>query len=453
MDSKLLTVCRVIWKRRAMEQSRGWSRERLLAHQNAAAWKLRRLAYERSPFYRRFHQGLENRPLRELPVLTKPVLMENFDDVVTDRSVRLADLEGFLASPGGDGLFRGRYVVLATSGSTGLRGVFLFDRDEWLTALALIARPMGWAGVRPNPLRPARAVMIASTSRSHYSARVSSAMATRWMPSLRMDAAEPLSGMVEKLNRWQPEILAAYPSVLRELAEEQIGGRLRIPLRHVACSAEVLTTEARRRVAQAWNVKVYNTYGATEYAPIAAECDYGRMHLFEDGALIEIADERGPVPPGAAGNRVLITVFYRRAQPLIRYEISDMVQSIEGQCPCGRPYQMIDTIEGRTEDVVSLPAAAGGTVSIHPNAFHRVLETVPAAGWQVMQREDGLRINLVGLRDLRAAAEIVGSVRVLLEASGAAGQTVEVCQVAELARGATGKAPLVMARKPARVAC
>jgi len=209
-----------------------------------------------------------------------------------------------------------------------------------------------------------------------------------------------------------------------------------------------LTPETRNRVEQAWHVKVYDTYGATEYAPIAAECAYGRKHLFEDGAIIEIADERGPVPPGVAGDRVLLTIFNRWTQPLIRYEISDMVRPIAGACECGRPFQLIEAVEGRFEDVLFFPARASldKTVSVHPNAFHRLLETVPAAGWQVIQEDDYLSVNLAGLRDPEICRPLERSLRELLESEGALVPSIRVLGVAELRRGTTGKAPLILAR-------
>lgn len=58
-------------------------------------------------------------------MLTKGMLMHEFDDVVVDRDVRLADVLTHVER-GTDSLFRGRYVTAATSGSTGRRGVFLF---------------------------------------------------------------------------------------------------------------------------------------------------------------------------------------------------------------------------------------------------------------------------------------------------------------------------------------
>ncbi len=436
MASNFLTIPRVIWKRRSLERSCGWTRPQLLTRQAESVSELRRFAWQRSPFYRRFHRGLESRPLAELPVLTKSVLMENFDDLVTDRAVRLQDAESFLASSPGASLFRGRYVVLATSGSTGLRGVFLFDPREWLAALAGLTRPMLWAGAAPNPFRPPRTALIASTAPSHYSSRVGLSLASRFMPTLRLDAAEPLATIVERLNRWQPDVMAVYPSVLRQLAGEQAAGRLRIQPRKVATSAEVLTDEVRRRVREAWDIPVYDTYGCTEYSPIAGECAFGRKHLFEDGAVIEI--ER---------DRLLLTVLHRRTQPLIRYEVSDMVRAVEGGCECGRPFRMIEMIEGRVEDILRF-----GPAQVHPNQFHAVLETVPAAGWQVIHEDDALHVLLTGLRDPHSIDSIHRSLREMLRAAGADFPPIRVTEVSQLRRGATGKAPLVLSQTTARVA-
>jgi putative adenylate-forming enzyme len=397
--------------------------------QSRALADLRRFARERSPFYRQFHRGLDHAPLAELPVLSKRTLMENFDDLVTDRALRLRDADSFLTSAPGAKLFRGRYVVLSTSGSTGFRGIFLFDREEWLTALAGITRPMLWAGAAPNPLKPSRMALIASTTTSHYSSRVGLSLASRFMPALRLDAGEPIDRIVARLNEFQPEVMAVYPSILRQLAVEQADGRLRIWPRKIATSAEALADDVRRRVRHVWGIRVYDTYGCTEYSPIAAECELGRKHLFEDGAIIEIERER-----------VLLTVLYRRTQPLIRYEISDMVKPVEGECACSRPFRMIETIEGRLEEVLVF-----GKVAVHPNRFHEVLETAPASGWQVIRENGGLSVLLTGLRDAAACDRIGRSVREMLEAAGAPAPPIRVSVVDELRRGATGKAPLVVA--------
>jgi phenylacetate-CoA ligase len=452
MQPTFMTPFRVLWRRGQLERACRWTRSELEHRQERRLSALRRFAMERSPFYQRFHRGLEHQPLQALPILTKAVMMESFDNLVTDRTVRLSDAEAFLRENRGGDLFRQRYVVLATSGSTGRRGLFLFDSQEWLTALAMITRPMAWAGLSRGLKKPPRSAMVASTTPWHYSTRISASLSSRLLPALRLDAAEPLSTMVRRLNEWQPEVLAVYPSVLKQLADEQIAGNLQIPLRSVATSAEVLEEETRRRVRQAWGLRVFDTYGATEYAPIAAECAHGRKHLFEDGAIIEVVDDRGrAVPAGARGDRLLLTIFNRRTQPLIRYEISDMVRPLGGECECGRKFRLIESIEGRVEDILYFPHRDGRDerVAAHPNLFHQVLETVPASGWQVQQDDDGLSVSLAGLQDQSVCHALAVSLRQILEGQGAAIGPIRVRAVDVLERGATGKAPLILARKVA----
>jgi len=390
---------------------------------------------------------MEDKPLDNLPILSKSIMMENFDEVITDRSVRLADVEAFLKQDDGAGMFQGRYVALSTSGSTGQRGIFLYSTKEWIECLASISRPMKWAGVVPKLFRPLRSTMLASTTSWHYSARVGRSLATRLLPTLHLDAGEPVESMVRRLNEWAPHVLVAYPSVLRQLADEQMAGRLRIAPSHCATSAEVLTAETRRRVREAWGVRGFETYGATEYAPIAAECPAGRRHLFEDGAVIENVDERGrPVPPGEMGDRVLLTIFNRRTQPLIRYEISDMLRVSNATCECGRPFRCLEEIEGRQEDVLYFRSRTQRErlTPVHPNAFHRLLETVPSAGWQVVHDDWGITVNLTGLRDDAAVSGIESEVRQLLEAEEVEVPLIRVNTVTELRRGKTGKAPLIL---------
>jgi putative adenylate-forming enzyme len=445
--SGVWTLVRVLAERSAQERSSRWTREELERHQARALAELRRFATARSPFYREFHRGLEQRELEALPILSKANLMERFDDVVTDRSLRLADIEAYLAREE-QAPYRGRHVVLATSGSTGRRGVFLFDDREWIRALAAIARPILWAQMARKTRRIPRSALIASSAPWHYSARVGAALSTRLAPSLRLDAALPIESLVARLNAWQPQALAVFPSVLRQLAAEQLAGRLRIALVHVATSAEVLTQDVRDAVQQAWGIPVRDTYGATEYAPIAAECEHGRRHLFENGAIIEIVDAAGrAVRPGERGEKLLLTIFDRLTQPLIRYEISDFVRLVDEVCPCGRPYRVIESIEGRQEEVLYFASRAGGEVAAHPNVFHDALERIAVTGWQVVQVGDTLEVRLLEARDAGTCEAAAHSLRGALEAIGAQLPVITVQPVQELQRGATGKAPLIVRQR------
>ena len=477
------------------ERSCRWTAARLADHQAKSVARLRQFAVTRSPFYRAFHRGLEQRPLQQLPILTKDEMMERFDDLVTDRDVKLADAEAYLRTQDGTELFRDRYVVMSTSGSTGRRGVFLFGPREWTRALASITRPIGWvrSAVKPTGKGPPRSALIAASAPWHFSARVGRALATRIVPTLRLDAATPIEQMVARLNEWQPVSMATYPSVLRELAAAQIAGALNIRLQVIASSAEVLTAETREAVKRAWGeITLQDTYGATEYAPIATECMYGQKHLFEDGAVIEVVDDDGRhVAPGELGSRLLLTIFERFTQPLIRYEISDRVRLNGEPCSCGRPYRVIESIEGRQEDVLyferasDVPAANIGhgarssgraepahaaasrgvdraemdsqqrdsgsarehTVAVHPNLFHDALERFAVTAWQVVHDDAALTIRVLGAQDESLRNAIDREIRAMLAAAGAHAPRIDVRAVDQLERGATGKAPLIISRR------
>ena len=114
----LTRIAQVLWKRQQLRRHDSWTRQQLEISQTEALGRLRAYAYAYSPFYQQFHHGLFCRPSHELPVLTKATLMEHFDDVVTDRTIRLRDVETYLTAPQSDGRLRGRYWVNATSGST-----------------------------------------------------------------------------------------------------------------------------------------------------------------------------------------------------------------------------------------------------------------------------------------------------------------------------------------------
>jgi phenylacetate-coenzyme A ligase PaaK-like adenylate-forming protein len=196
-----------------------WTRLQLEAHRAESLRRLRQHAYSRSPFYREFHRGLADRPLEELPVLTKTILMDRFDELVTDRAIHVSAVRAHAASAAEGQRFRGRYWVSTTAGSTGQPGLFVFDRAAWAAVLTSFARAHEWAGVPVGLTHRMRMASVASTTASHMSAQVGDSLRSWWMPALRLAASDPLESIVRRLNDWQPEMLVAYASIARILAD------------------------------------------------------------------------------------------------------------------------------------------------------------------------------------------------------------------------------------------
>ncbi len=465
---------RIMWnvlqELKELRAHESWTRQQLESHQIKSLRSLRGYAYSHSSFYQKFHKGLFDSPLQELPVLTKSMMMEHFDEFVTDPAIRLEDVRAYADKKEGT-LFLDRYSVNATSGSSGRPGFFLFNEREWLTIMASFARGQEWSGTRVSLSRRRKMATVASVSHWHMSSQFARTAKSWWMPSLRLASSDPLESIVQRLNNWQPNVLISYASMARILAEEQINGRLQIHPDIVFTSSEVLTDETRRRVKTAWGNEPFNQYGATETADIAAECKQGRrMHVFEDLLILEVVDENyQPVRPGMPGTKLLVTTLFSRTQPLIRYELNDSIiltadacacgtpdecncdlctcLKVE-TCPCGRPFATIESVQGRVEDTLLLPALDGGKVVIRPLVFNRIMDILPISGWQVVQEADeGLTVLFSGARNEVRDDTMLEQINTSLLDNGARVPYVNIQHVNMIPKSSSGKAPLIKAHR------
>jgi phenylacetate-coenzyme A ligase PaaK-like adenylate-forming protein len=406
---------------------------------------LRRFALHHSPFYQRFHKGFEAKPLSDLPILTKRLLMDGYDDVVTDRTIRLADLRNHLESGGAELLYRGRYQVCATSGTSGQPGVFLYDPDEWAWVLASYARANRLAGVAAGLLHRLRIAMVGSSRRWHQSSAVAESLNNSWFPSLRLAATDPVADICRELTAWKPQLLITYSAISGVLAEEQLAGQLDIAPSAVMCVAETLTSTTRTKVREAWGAEPFENYASTEAACIAAECSrHSGLHLFDDFLVIEVVDEDNrPVPHGRMGTKVLVSVLFSRTLPLIRYELDDVTMLAEGDCACGLPFRRLTRIGGRIAETLRILRPDGTTAVLHPTHFEDVIGLTDVTRWQVLRRNDGLYIRLVAPVSDASLHHVEASLRQLVQGLDVGHLPVRLEIVDDIERTPSGKMILV----------
>lgn len=347
------------------------TREMLASYQEMQLKKVVRHALENSKAYARLCGGIDpgsNFSLQDLPVTDKRMMMDSFDDWVTDPRLKLADIERQIISDPEDQYYLGEYRIVATSGSSGLRGIFVYDRAEWQVVIAGALRWAEMFGVSPIGLGTKKLASVKADKATHATSRLGQSMELGMPNLLMLDATKPLEELVDELNAFQPKLFMGYASLIGLLAIEQLEGRLNIKPDMVASFSEMLGPDRVARAREAWGITPFNHYGAAEQVMIAADCNaHMGLHHFADMSLVEIIDEDGrPVPPGVPGHKILLTNLHRFVQPVIRYEITDLVTEKPGACDCGRPFPLFSEIGGRTEDIISLPAARGGRVSISP---------------------------------------------------------------------------------------
>ena len=431
--------------RRTLKQQERWNRERLESYQCQALNRLREFVYARSPFYQRFHRGLYQAPLHELPVLTKSLLMENFDELVTDRKIHLDEIRAHLKRVPKEKRYQDRYWIIPTSATTEDPAISVFNNNEWTAVLASGTRSYDWAGVRVRPFHRTRAAAIVSKVPTNMTARVTGTIHFWWFPTIRMSAADPLSSIVERLNRWQPEILQVYAGIAALLAEEQLAGRLQIFPRVIATGSETMSRSWRECIESAWKGRLFDRYACTEAGMVASECDRHRgMHFYEDLHIVEIVDEQNhPAPPGEPGSRILITGLLKYTQPIIRYDLGDFVRTAAQCCTCGRPFVLAEDIEGRTREILYLPSMNDGQVVVQPSVFHQVMDPLPINGWQIIQEEDGLEILVRRAPDDFSDEGLVKSIQLAISAMGAMVPPIRVKRVSHIPGTPHGKTPLI----------
>jgi putative adenylate-forming enzyme len=374
----------------------GWSRAQLLNHQRQELRRALGHAVASSAYYREMIGELvaHDAPLTAMPVLTKRLLMDSFDRIITDHRLSRALIEQHLDGNRPGDLLLGEYRTAATGGTTGERGIFVYDQRAWASTVAGTVRFQRVLGVWPET----RSIGIMASSPIHLSARFQAETHAIRPASPRLDLSMPLAEIVTALNTYQPEVIATYPSFIRVLAEEQLTGRLCIAPRIVRSAAEALSEPVRGLARAAWQLEVVDSYASTEVGAMGQECAHlCGIHLAEDLCVFENADEDGrPVAEGEPGARLLVTTLTNRTLPLVRYELTDMVALTSEPCGCGLPFARIRTIDGRKEEVLQFPGRHGGGISVHAGRLRSpLLRTAGVRQVQLVPLTDGLEILIV----------------------------------------------------------
>jgi phenylacetate-coenzyme A ligase PaaK-like adenylate-forming protein len=250
----------------------------------------------------------------EFPVMTKQILVENFDRIVTVPTITKSAVGAFLErSKDSFELFNGQYYVVMTSGTSGTRGYVAYSKRDWARGAT--------QGLRINPpqLGKCRLAYFARTDGHHVGASFATST-QRWPLSMvysasLFDLEEAIVAVTERLNRFRPTVLMGYPSAIAALAREQARGALDICPQWIQASGEPVTKTDREFIQSTFGVPLTNVYSCTEHMVMGfARPEFDGMYLLEDDLIFEINEDH-----------VLVTNLFNHTTPLIRYRVNDML--------------------------------------------------------------------------------------------------------------------------------
>jgi phenylacetate-CoA ligase len=183
---------------------------------------------------------------------------------------------------------------------------------------------------------------------------------------------------LQMMQDMESTVICATSSYALLLAEEiqKRGIRDKIKLKKGVIGSERWSQKMRDRIANELGIELYDIYGLTEiYGPgIGINCEHNTgMHYWDDYLYIEIIDpQTGENVPDGEYGEIVITTLVKEGAPLIRYRTHDLSRIIPGTCPCGRTYPRLDTIMGRTDDMMKFRG-----VNVFPSQIEEVLASFP----------------------------------------------------------------------------
>ena len=355
--------------------------------------KLQRLvdyAYQHVPYYHRTFDLVGFRPqdliqnpenFLKLPILTKSIIRENWDDLLTTEPGRQQQMS-----------------KLATSGSTGQPLVFMQDLDFRDYVTADIQRHLGWAGCELGDLH---AMIWGAPQNPTFSQRLRRSLIDWVWNRFQINAFaltdESLSAFTKRVQRQSPQILFGYATSLYHFAQYVRRSSVKdITFGGIFSTSELLLPNVRQFIEETFQCKVFDRYGTLELGGIACECQYHHgLHISMENNYVEILCNGLPANSGESGD-VIVTNFNNLGMPFIRYSIGDeSAWSAIEDCPCGRHSSMLERVEGRLVD--SFYTRDGRRVwSGFAGAGFRCLTHPTITQFQVVQKSlDKLIVRLV----------------------------------------------------------
>lgn len=383
-----------------------WSASRIRRHRDAKLRSLLAYARERSPFYAERLSGIGDletvtaADLAAIPMLTKAQAQGQWDAIVTTPDLNREVAERVLAEQRWFSYTPGDHQVFSSGGSSGVRGVYVWDWQFFVTTACLAWRMQARDEQHQEPASPARLAVLTAGLPPHASTPLFDIPTVSGMATEVIEAGQPFDELLAAVDRFAPTHLVGYASIIGRLARASLAGHLSVRPRRVSTNSEPLSPEDRDAITAAWGAPLHNLWGSTELGVQAVGC--GResgLHICEDEVILERVDDAGrPVTHDQPAVRTLATGLSNRTFPFIRYDLGDNITMITEPCACGSSYARVAEITGRRDDDFVY-----GSHVVPASAFRHVLGTDPRiVEYQVVQTPDGANVLVVANGDVRS---------------------------------------------------
>ncbi|MFT0211953.1 F390 synthetase-related protein [Pseudomonas sp. F1_0610] len=367
-------MLRVLWHYWRTKGLKFKQRSQLEAYQQRRFTQFKKTVLARSPYFSAFLE----QPLSTWPIMNKSTMMEHFNVMNTQG----LDKDQLLACAQQSEVSRdfsprlGPFSVGLSSGTSGRRGLFVVQpKEQAIWAGGMLSKML------PKGLFAGEKVALFLRANNNLYTSVNS----RFLSLKFFDLLTNFAQHLRQLESYQPSIIVAPAQVLRALALAKQQG-LAINPKKVISVAEVLDAQDKALL-EATFTQVGEVYQATE-GFLAATCAHGNLHLNEEFLIVEqkwLDDQRfNPI----------ITDFTRITQPIIRYQLDDILVKRTTACPCGSVCMALERIEGRNDDQLLLPNLQGQHTAVFADLCSRVIANNLPLDCDYRLTQEGLTLYL-----------------------------------------------------------
>ena len=305
-------------------------------------------AYNNVPYYNKIFKERGLKPydvrsikdLSKLPILTRQIVRDNFNNLIAKNySIQ-------------------KMIPYSTGGSTGEPLNFYRTKQDfynWSWAAKL--RAWKWAGYEIGCKQAVLEEYFLDIQRMK---KLSNKIINFFNRTLILDCLKitetNILRYLSKLEEFDPKIIRGYVTAIYILAKFIEGGKgiCNIRPKAIVTEGEKLLDYQRETIQNVFETEVYESYGSHEFSIQASECEeHSGYHIAAENIALEVINNEGEQVVEERG-KILVTSLHNYAMPLIRYEIGDIgsLETTNKICPCGRGLPKINSIYGRTADII-----------------------------------------------------------------------------------------------------
>lgn len=303
---------------------------------------------EHNSFYKSLGITIDLENWNSIPIMTKHHLQEPLEH-------RLS--KGFTPK---------NVYINKTSGSSG--HPFVFAKDKWCHAMtwAEITDRFSWYGIDFNSSKQARYYGIPLDKKGYYKERFKDWLSNRFRFSVFDLSDSAFEKALTKFRSTDFDYINGYTSAIVQFAkylkQKNIVLTTICPsIKACIVTSEMLFDDDKSLMEAQFGVPVINEYGASELDLIAFQNTKNEWQVNSETLYVEVLDKNDKVLPKGEEGRIVITSFFNKAHPFIRYDIGD-IGSLSVKGTIRKP--ILNHLTGRTNDIAILPSgkkAAGLT--------------------------------------------------------------------------------------------